>query len=83
MGHFPNILKTFDAIDQSLYQILSIYNHFRKKTLTFEVNETRYKQCGVTPHFSKEQAPLKKIWEKVNIGTIIREKDFYRSAEHK
>ena len=32
MGLFPNILKTFDAIDQSLYQILSIYKQFRKKT---------------------------------------------------
>ena len=32
-----------------------------------KVNESRYKQCGVTPHFSTRQNLLKKYREKVNI----------------
>ena len=30
----------------------------------FQVNELRYMQCGVTPHFSTGQNPLKKILRK-------------------
>ena len=30
-----------------------------------KVNESRYKQCGVTPHFSTGQSLLKKYWEKL------------------
>ena len=34
-----------------------------------KVNESRYNQCGVTPHFSTGQNLLKKKYsEKVNIG---------------
>ena len=34
-------------------------------------NDSQYKQCGVTPHFSTGQNNLlKKYWEKINSGTI-------------
>ena len=32
--------------------------------LSLVVDESRYKQCGVTPHFSKRQSLLKKILRK-------------------
>ena len=48
------------------------------------VNESRYKQCGVSLHFSTKQDLLnKKYWEKIDVGTINWGKLFYGSAEHK
>ena len=47
------------------------------------VNESRYKQCGVTPHFPAGQDLSKKILRNINIDTINWEKFFDRSAEHK
>ena len=39
----------------------------------FKVNESRSKQCGLTPHFSTGQNLLKKYLVKINIDIILRE----------
>ena len=36
-----------------------------------KVNESRYKQCLVTPHFSIRQNLLKKYQEKINIDIFM------------
>ena len=43
---------------------------FKKPSLIcVKVNESRYEQCGVTPHFSTWENLLRKIyWEKININ---------------
>ena len=38
--------------------------------LVFKVNQSRYKQCGVTPHFSVRQILLRKYSENINIDII-------------
>ena len=48
-----------------------------------KVNESQYKQRGVTPHFSTRQTLLKKYWEKVNIDITNWEELFDRSPDHK
>ena len=48
-----------------------------------KVNESRYKQCGVTPHFSTRQNLLKKYREKVNIDITNWVELFDRSPDHK
>ena len=47
-----------------------------------KVNESRYKQCLVTPHFSNGQNLLKKYQEKINIDIFMWEKHFNRSVDH-
>ena len=51
-------------------------------TANIEVNESRYRQCGVSPHYSKSIEKIK-ILIKENIVTINWEKLFGRSADHK
>ena len=50
-------------------------------------NGSRYKQYGVTPHFSSLIVDFriyrKKYWEKINIDIINWEKLFDRSADQK
>ena len=38
-----------------------------KAVIILKVNESRCKQCEVTPYFSSGQNVLKKYWEKINI----------------
>ena len=71
----------------------SLKSNFEKRFLNFKlqnywlavkVNESRYKQCGVTSHFSTRQNLLKKkYWEKIDIDIINWEKLFDRSADDK
>ena len=49
---------------------------------SLKVNESRYKQCGVIPHFSTRQNLLKKMLRKININTINKEILFNRSADN-
>ena len=52
-----------------------------------KVNELRYKQCRVTPHFFNVFIDFKiywkTYWEKINIYIINWEKIFDRSADRK
>ena len=40
------------------------HSHLDHKTLKLNVNESRYKQCGVTRHLSTRQKLLKNILQK-------------------
>ena len=42
-------------------------SYLEREKNTGYVNEPRFKQCGVTPHFSTRQKPLKKDIEKRKI----------------
>ena len=48
---------------KSLYFIKKLLTR-RENALLFKVNELRYKQCGVTPHFSTGQYLFKRILRK-------------------
>ena len=56
---------------------------WKDQKITLKVNESQYKQCGVTPHFSTGQNVFKKYWEKMSIDIINSEKLFDRSSDHK
>ena len=61
-----------------LFSLILNLNNF-----VFKVNELRYEQCWVTPHFSAGENLLKKLLRKdKNIDTIIWEKLFDRFADH-
>ena len=43
-----------------------IFSQFQNSSRNFKVSESRYKQRGVTSHFSTGQTILKKYWENIN-----------------
>ena len=47
------------------------------KALFLKVNESWYKQCGVTPPFPPDKIYWKKYWEKINIDIINWKKTFW------
>ena len=53
------------------------------KVSSLKVSESRYKQCGVTPHFHTGKIYWKKYRQKINLDMINSEKLFDRSADHK
>ena len=52
-------------VESQQYLLVTAWNPLIK------VNESRYNQHRVTPHFSTGQNLLKKYWEKINIAIII------------
>ena len=82
-----NNLKTGAAINAKVSVFVvcveAVINLLLYKLHDYTFNESQYKQCGVTPHFSTGQNLLKKKWEKINIDIINWEKLFDRSAERK
>ena len=50
------------------FQLFQTKYFYDDVSLFFKFNESRYKQGGVTPHFSTGENPLKKYQEKTNIG---------------
>ena len=49
----------------------------------FKVNQSRHKQCGITPHFSIEKNYTKNLLKKILRGITNWEKFFDRFADHK
>ena len=49
---------------------------------SLKINESRYKQCGIIPHFSTRQNLLKKMLRKMNIDIINKEMLFNKSADN-
>ena len=57
---FEGILNEINNLDNS--------NSTQWENIPFKVNESQYKQCGVTPLFSTWQILFKKVLKNINIG---------------